>query len=187
MHVTRKSLVITVATAALVAGSVGTAQAAVVRGGIDGAGAAATAHVRAVSGAFAYEMTATPAGITDVEHFGTVQDGHGSSSRPAVEPGEIRSMGHVAGGTSFANGVSGAHLSGVAGDDVTSVTVVPASGAPVPATLDGGIWAAAWQGDPEADGGRAEVRFTTKDGKPRTTTTDDIDWIAAEQRAADRY
>jgi hypothetical protein len=144
---------------------------------------AQTAHVRAVSGAFSYEMTATASTIHDVELFGDIRDGRGTGGRPAVRPDEIKSMGFVAGGTSFDNGVSGAHLSGVAGSDVTAVTVVPPTGGPVPATLDHGLWAAAWQGDPDADGGRAEVEFTTSSGQHRTVSTDDIDWIAAEQRA----
>ena len=54
------------------------------------------------------------------------------------------------------------------------------------AALDHGIWAAAWQGDPDADGGRAQVEFRTADGRHRTVSTDDIDWVAAEQRAAAR-
>lgn len=144
--------------------------------------AAPTTRVTATSGAFRYEMTATAGVIHDVEVFGDVRDGSGTSGRPAVGPDEIASMGFVAGGTSSDSGVSGAHLSGVAGDDVTAVTVVPAGAAPVRASLDHGLWAAAWQGDPDADGGRATVRFTTADGRHRTVTTDDIDWIAASQR-----
>lgn len=187
MTLATRLLVAGAATALLVSASTAAARAATTEAptarSVSPEAAPAPVHVTATSGAFRYELTGTATTLHDVERFGGVRDGRGTSGRPGVRPDEIRSMGSVAGGTSSENGVSGAHLSGVAGADVTAVTVLPATRRPVPATLSHGLWAAAWQGDPGADDGRAAVRFTTADGRTRTVSTDDIDWIAAAQRA----
>ncbi|KEP76312.1 hypothetical protein HR12_19780 [Microbacterium sp. SUBG005] len=99
---------------------------------------------------------------------------------------QVVSFGYVAGFADAATGAAYAQLSGQAGSDVTGVSVVSASGVRTAATLVDGVWGAVWPaGDSTDEFGAARIEVSTPAGT-KTVSADDIDVIAADQRAADQ-
>lgn len=99
---------------------------------------------------------------------------------------QVVSFGYVAGFADAATGAEYAQLSGQAGSDVTGVNVVSASGVRTAASLVDGVWGAVWPaGDSTDEFGAARIEVSTPAGTT-TVSTDDVDVIAADQRAADQ-
>lgn len=120
------------------------------------------------------------------EKDGVVVSTGTASLRDGLAADEVVSFGYVAGFGDPDTGEQHAQLSGQAGTDVTAVRVVSASGTTTPATLVDGIWAAVWTaGDSADEYGAATLQVDTAAGTT-TVSTDDVDVIAAEQRAADQ-
>lgn len=106
--------------------------------------------------------------------------------RGDVAADQVVSFGYVAGFADAATGAAYAQLSGQAGSDVTGVSVVSASGVRTAATLVDGVWGAVWPaGDSTDEFGAARIEVSTPAGTT-TVSTDDVDVIAADQRAADQ-
>ncbi|OUE09870.1 hypothetical protein CMsap09_13060 [Clavibacter michiganensis] len=105
--------------------------------------------------------------------------------RAGLAADSVISFGYVAGFGDLLSGEDYAQLSGQAGADVTAVRVISASGVVTEADLADGVWGAvwlAWGADDEY--GTATLEFDTAAGTT-TVTTDAVDVIAAEQRAAE--
>ncbi|SDO49628.1 hypothetical protein SAMN04487848_1169 [Microbacterium sp. ru370.1] len=99
---------------------------------------------------------------------------------------QVVSFGYVAGFGDPATGAEYAQLSGQAGSDITGVSVVSASGVRTAASLVDGVWGAVWPaGDSTDEFGAARIEVSTPAGTT-TVSTDDVDVIAADQRAADQ-
>jgi len=109
-----------------------------------------------------------------------------TSLRDGLAADEVVSFGYVAGFGDPNTDEQHAQLSGQAGADVTAVRVVSATGTTTPATLIDGIWAAVWTAGGSSDEyGPATLQVDTAAGTT-TVSTDQVDVIAAEQRATDR-
>jgi hypothetical protein len=109
-----------------------------------------------------------------------------TSLRDGLAADEVVSFGYVAGFGDPDTGAQHAQLSGQAGADVTAVRIVSASGVTTPATLVDGIWGAVWTaGDSADEYGPATLEVDTPAGTT-TVSTEEVDVIAAEQRAADQ-
>jgi hypothetical protein len=112
-----------------------------------------------------------------------------TSLRDGLAADEVVSFGYVAGfgdPDTGAQHAQHAQLSGQAGADVTAVRVVSASGVTTSATLVDGIWGAVWTaGDSADEYGPAVLQVDTV-AVPAGVSTDEVDVIAAEQRAADQ-
>jgi hypothetical protein len=126
------------------------------------------------------------------EQDGVVVSTGTTSLRNGLAADEVVSFGYVAGfgdpdtGAQHAQHAQHAQLSGQAGADVTAVRVVSASGVTTSATLVDGIWGAVWTaGDSADEYGPAVLQVDTPAGTA-TVSTDQVDVIAAEQRAADQ-
>jgi hypothetical protein len=120
------------------------------------------------------------------EQDGVVVSAGTTSLRDGLAADEVVSFGYVAGFGDPDTGAQHAQLSGQAGADVTAVRIVSASGVTTPATLADGIWGAVWTADGSADEyGPATLQVDTPAGTT-TVSTDQVDVIAAEQRAADQ-
>jgi hypothetical protein len=108
-----------------------------------------------------------------------------SSLRSGLAADSIVSFGYVAGFGDLDSGEDYAQLSGQAGTDVTAVRVVSASGVETEADLADGIWGAVWlAGDDAEEYGAATLEFDTAVGTT-TVSTDVVDVIASDQRAAE--
>jgi hypothetical protein len=113
------------------------------------------------------------------EEGGVVVSTGRASLRGGIAADSVSSFGYVGGYNQYAQ------LSGQAGDAVTSVRVVSASGVVTTADLADGIWGAVWLAGADPDEyGEATIEFDTADGT-KTASTDDVDVIAADQRAED--
>jgi hypothetical protein len=120
------------------------------------------------------------------EQDGVVVSTGTTSLRNGLAADEVVSFGYVAGFGDPDTGAQHAQLSGQAGADVTAVRVVSASGVTTSATLVDGIWGAVWTAGESADEyGPAVLQVDTPAGTA-TVSTDEVDVIAAEQRAADQ-
>ncbi|KPG82378.1 hypothetical protein [Frigoribacterium sp. RIT-PI-h] len=120
------------------------------------------------------------------EQDGVVVSTGTTSLRNGLAADEVVSFGYVAGFGDPDTGAQHAQLSGQAGADVTAVRIVSASGITTPATLANGIWGAVWTADDSTDEyGPATLQVDTPAGTT-TVPTDQVDVIAAEQRAADQ-
>jgi hypothetical protein len=120
------------------------------------------------------------------EQDGVVVSTGTTSLRDGLAADEVVSFGYVAGFGDPDTGAQHAQLSGQAGADVTAVRVVSASGVTTSATLVDGIWGAVWTAGESADDyGPATLQVDTPAGTT-TVSTDQVDVIAAEQRAADQ-
>ncbi|PZE61845.1 hypothetical protein [Curtobacterium sp. MCBD17_021] len=106
--------------------------------------------------------------------------------RSGLDAEQVVSFGYVAGFGDPVSGVDHSQLSGQAGADVTAVRVVSASGVTTTADLADGVWGAVWVSGSDADEhGRATIEYDTPTGT-RTVSTDAVDVIAADQRAAEQ-
>ncbi|GAB2983380.1 hypothetical protein [Frigoribacterium salinisoli] len=120
------------------------------------------------------------------EKDGVVVSTGSTSLRTGLADDEVVSFGYVAGFGDPVTGEDHAQLSGQAGSDVTSVRVVSASGVTTTADLAEGVWGAVWvAGDDPDEHGAATIEFDTAAGTT-TVSTDSVDVIAADQRAADQ-
>jgi hypothetical protein len=135
-----------------------------------------------------YQGTWTIEGGTLEESFekdGLIISTGSSSLRTGLAADGIVSFGYVAGFGDPDSGEEYAQLSGQAGADVTAVRVISASGVETEADLADGIWGAVWLAGDDADEyGAATLEFDTAAGTT-TASTDDVDVIAADQRAAE--
>lgn len=106
-----------------------------------------------------------------------------TSLREGLAPDQVISFGYVAGFGDPVTGESYAQLSSQAGPDVTAVRVISASGITAEASLADGVWGAVWvAGDHAEEYGNARIEIDTPTGTT-ATTTNDVDVIAADQRA----
>ncbi|WP_159620710.1 hypothetical protein, partial [Arthrobacter zhaoguopingii] len=131
-----------------------------------------------------YEGKWAVQGGTLVESFqenGEVVSTGSTSLRTGLPADQIISFGYVAGFGSAATGQNYAQLSGQAGEDVTAVRVISASGTVTETTLADGIWGAVWlAGSNPGEYSAATLEFDTPAGT-RTVSTIDVDVIAADQ------
>jgi hypothetical protein len=120
------------------------------------------------------------------EKDGAVVSTGTTSLQAGLAADEVMSFGYVAGFGDPGTGEQHAQLSGQAGTDITAIRVVSASGVTTSATLVDGIWVAVWTAGGSADEyGPATLQVDTAAGTT-TVSTDEVDAIAAEQRAADQ-
>lgn len=106
--------------------------------------------------------------------------------RDGLAADDVVSFGYVAGFGDPTTGEEYAQLSGQAGGDVTAVRVVSASGVTTTADLADGVWGAVWvAGDDADEHGAATIEVDTAAGTT-TVSTDAVDVIAADQRAAEQ-
>lgn len=123
--------------------------------------------------------------VESYEKDGTVVSTGSSGLRGDLGADDVVSFGYVAGFGDPATGVAYAQLSGQAGPEVTGVRVVSASGVETEAALADGVWGAVWVAGDDADEyGAATIEVDTAAGT-RTVSTDEVDVVAADQRAAD--
>jgi hypothetical protein len=109
-----------------------------------------------------------------------------TSLQDGLAADEVVSFGYVAGFGDPETGKNYAQLSGQTGSDVIAVRVISGSGETTAANLANGIWGAVWvAGDSADEYGAATIEFDTAEGT-MTTSTDSVDVIAAEQRAAEQ-
>jgi hypothetical protein len=105
--------------------------------------------------------------------------------RSGLGEDDVISFGYVGGYGNPVTGVNYAQLTGQAGPGVTEVRVRSTSGALIRADLADGVWAVVWEAvDDASEYGSATLEFDTPQGT-RTVSTDDVDVIAAAQRADD--
>lgn len=124
--------------------------------------------------------------VESFEKDGTVLSTGSTSLLEGLAADSVASFGYVAGFGDPLTGVDYAQLSGQAGTDVTSVRVVSASGVETTADLADGVWGAVWLAGDDADEyGAATIEFDTAAGTT-TVSTDEVDVIAADQRAAEQ-
>jgi hypothetical protein len=108
-----------------------------------------------------------------------------TSLRAGLAADGIVSFGYVAGFGDRDSGEDYAQLSGQAGADITAVRVISASGVTTEADLADGVWGAVWLAGDDADEyGAATLEIDTPTGTT-TVSTDAVDVIAADQRAAE--
>jgi hypothetical protein len=106
--------------------------------------------------------------------------------RSGLAADRVLSFGYVAGFGDPVSGTDYSQLSGQAGEDVTAVRVVSASGVTTTADLADGVWGAVWvSGDHADEHGAATIEYDTPTGTT-TVSTDAVDVIAADQRAAEQ-
>jgi hypothetical protein len=128
-------------------------------------------------------------GATVVESFekdGIVISAGSTSLREGLTANSIVSFGFVGGFGDPTTGENYAQLSGQAGAGVTAVRIISASGVETAADLVDGVWGAVWvAGDHADEYGAATIEFDTAEGTT-TVSTDAVDVIAADQRAAEQ-
>ncbi|MCS3442206.1 hypothetical protein [Microbacterium phyllosphaerae] len=131
------------------------------------------ASVEVTAGQFSYQLAVTGGGFSDVTTFGTIDDGHGTGPVPAVDASNVHTLvPFVHGGLSTETGVGGFVVSGIAGSDVTAVTVALSDGRTATAELVDGVWAAVFNGYSNEVADVADIRFTTSDGQAHQTTSE---------------
>ena len=124
--------------------------------------------------------------VESFEKDGTVISTGSTSLHDGLPADGVVSFGFVAGFGDPVTGVDYAQLSGQAGTDVTAVRVVSASGVETTADLADGVWGAVWLAGDDADEyGAATIEVDTAAGTT-TVSTDTVDVIAADQRAAEQ-
>lgn len=124
--------------------------------------------------------------VESFEKDGTVISTGSTSLLDGLAADSVASFGYVAGFGDPVAGVAYAQLSGQAGADVTAVRIVSASGVDTTADLADGVWGAVWLAGDDADEyGAATIEFDTAAGTT-TVSTDEVDVIAADQRAAEQ-
>ncbi|QHC71479.1 hypothetical protein [Rathayibacter sp. VKM Ac-2801] len=105
--------------------------------------------------------------------------------RHGLGAADVLSFGTVGGYGDPETGEDYAQLVGQAGPEVTEVLVHSTTGITTRAELVDGVWAAVWRTvDEDQDYGAAVLTVRTARGTTRVST-DDVDVVAADQRAAD--